>query len=140
MKKIKLSNSLIVAKIMFVIFFLLFLLLIVHGFNPLIMLAGLFVFGTGYFQIFYLPDKIEFDSHSMYVVTGNGKREVSLGNITGIAISRLSLNNSLHLVKIKYYYKGDQFTARFYPRSFSRSLKEFKNIVKDRNPNARVDS
>jgi hypothetical protein len=139
MKRIKLSNSLIIAKGLFIVFLMLFLMLIAHGFNPLIMLAGLFVFGTGYFQVFYLPDKIEFDSNKMYIVHRDGKREVNLGDIRRIATSRLSLNNSLHLVKIRYYYHGNELTARFYPRSFSKSLTEFKNMVKDKNPGARVE-
>jgi len=110
MKRIKLSNSLIIAKILFVIFL-----------------------------VFYLPDKIEFDNSNMYIVSKKGKKEVSLGNITGIAVTRLSLNNSLYLIKIKYYYRGDEYTARFYPRRFSKSLNDFKNNVRNKNPRAKVD-
>src|SRR5258708_2409523 len=134
MKRVKLSNSLIIAKVLFISFFVLFFMLIVHGSNPPILLGGLLVFGTGYYRIFYLPDKIEFDSSNMYIVSKKGKKEVSLGHITGIAVTRLSLNNSLYLIKIKYYYHGDEFTARFYPRRFSKSLSTFKIMVKDKNP------
>jgi hypothetical protein len=120
-------------------FFIVFIGVTIDKFDIQKTLIGLLIFLFFAFMFFYLPDRIEFDDDSMYIM--NKEREVSLKDIYSIAIigAPFSRTGGLNLYKILYSYQGKQYTARFYPRLFFKSLNEFKVAVKNKNPSARVD-
>ena len=140
MKRTKLSNGLIFTKIVLIFFFVVFVAVTIDQFDLKAFVIGALIFSVFLCVIFLLPDKIEFDEINMYVINRNGERVVGLKDVYGIATTGMRLNYSLNLMKIYYFYKGEECTARFYPLFFSKSLKQFTNVVKKENPAARVDT
>jgi hypothetical protein len=136
MKRIRLSNSLIIAKIVLV-FILIWLGKMVEFLNAEVLILVIIILGFILYRTFYLPHKIEFDDDYMYVNRKDGKQEVNLKNVICVARTRFSIRNNLY--KVKYYYKGDEYIARFYPRYFSTSLDKFKDAVVKKNPDAEVN-
>jgi len=78
MERTKLSNDLILQKIIFIIFLLMYLIaMAIPPFNPygLGLIVVFILFG---YRIFYLPDNIEFDENYMYIVAKDGEITVDL--------------------------------------------------------------
>jgi hypothetical protein len=136
MKRTKLSNPLIVTKLVLLLVFVLLVRMIEVFDNKQLLILAI-IFGFILYSTFNLPDKIEFDDDYMYVIRKDGVREVDLRNVFYIAKTRLSVNNNLY--KLKYYYKGTEYQAKFYPSYFSKSLDKFKNLVARKNPKAKVN-
>ena len=49
-------------------------------------------------------------------------------------LSKLAFEN-----KIKYYHKGSEYEAKFYPRYFSKSFDKFKQAVITKNPGVKME-
>ena len=136
MKRTKLSNNLIVTKIVLLLIFII-LARVIEVFNSKQLMIIALVFGFILYSTFNLPDKIEFDHDYMYVTRKDGRRDVQLKDVLSIARTKLSVNSNLY--KIKYYYQGTEYQAKFYPRYFSNSLAKFKSVVATKNPSAKVN-
>jgi Ca2+/Na+ antiporter len=137
MKRTKLSNSLIITKIC-LLFVLVLLVRTAEYINKEVFIVLIIAYAFVLFKTFYLPDKIEFDDDYMFVKRNDEKREINLKDVVCIGRVRWSINNNLH--KIKYYYKGVECTAKFYPRYFSNSLDKFKSVLLNKNRRAKVDA
>ena len=135
MKRVKLSNNLIITKIVLLII-LVELFRMMELFNVKQLLVLVIIFGFVLYRAFDLPNTIMFDENFIYI-TGRDNREVSLKDITSLLRVKYSIHNKLY--KIKYYHKGSEYEAKFYPRYFSKSFDKFKQVVVNKNPGVKIE-
>jgi hypothetical protein len=136
MNRIKLSSNIVSKKITLIIAFGIYLVYLVSAFNPYALIL-LLVFVVFAYNLFYLPDNIEFDNEYMYIIYKDGETMINLKNIYYVSPVG-SLINPSGLGKIKYRYEGSDYLAQFSLRYFSSSFKRFKEAVTEKNPRATI--
>ncbi len=134
MDRIKLSSSLIFQKGGFILIFFGYVIMLISSFNPL-SLIFILLFALFAYQIFYLPDNVEFDADNMYIVYKDGETKVNLKDVYYVSPMG-SLWSGNNLGRIKYRFEGSDYQAQFMPRYFSSSFKKFKQYLIEKKPNA----
>jgi len=136
MKRTRLSNKLIITKIVLLVI-LIEIFRMMEVFNTKQLLVIVIIVGFILYQAFDLPDTITFDENFIYINRKGTNREVDLRDVTSLLRVKYSIHNKLY--KIKYNYGGKQYEAKFYPRYFSKSFDKFKTAVLSKNPNIKVE-
>jgi hypothetical protein len=136
MERTRLSDNLFLQKAALAIIFVISVIYEIQHFDILVLIF-IPVFGIFGYQIWYLPEKIEFDEDYMYIIEKDGEITIELRNI--FYVSPVStLFNPSGLGKIKYRYENEEYSAQFRPRMFSRSFKRFTDSVLEKNPRATI--
>ena len=136
--KQRLSSKLILEKIISVILFATVITFCFKSNHELLLIAVPIICAIDYI-LFYLPDVIEFDEFGIYIKTKEGLIPVPYQQVTTLKLTGLSIG-SKNIWKIKYYDKGREKTARFYPRNYSNTLGDFIKLLRSRNPNTKFIS
>jgi hypothetical protein len=133
MERTTLSSNQILLKVMMVIFGGIFIAIAFTDWR--ILIFGFF--GELYmgYRAFFAGDKIQFDRNHMYIVYKDGETPVELKNVFYAA--RITAGGG-GMGKIKYYYEGQEYYTRFFPRYFSRAFSQFVDDVVAKNPNATI--
>jgi hypothetical protein len=136
--KQRLSSKLILEKIISVILFTAVIGMCFKSNHELLLIA-VPILGVIDYILFYLPTQVEFDDFSVFIKTKDGVITVPYRQVTMLKLTGLSIG-SKNIWKIKYYDKGREKTARFYPRNYSNTLGDFIKLLRTRNPNTKFIS
>ncbi|HEY8999759.1 MAG TPA: hypothetical protein VIM89_00305 [Mucilaginibacter sp.] len=138
MERKLLSHDVTFGKILIVVIFIVFPLLIIKTSPPWwVYIIAAIVVGQMIAFLFYLPDTIEFDDKNMYISRSGGEITVDLRDIYKIKMVAYTINRR-YMWKIKYEANSLKRAARFYPDYDRVMLNEFIDLVKSKNPDTEI--